>query len=188
MIVSAMVGTVSPPGWGEDRSGTFWVGNRDGLDAFDRRSGTVILHIPVPDLIQVSFFEDRVGRFWITQVNGNGLSLFDRSNHTLTRYSFYARNPPPGNYTGVTGIVEDHQGHLWLGSPGAGLLRFEPENGRFVRYRNRPHDRFVSGGDLSPRRHPGVPVRSDRDPQSRSHVGRTTQRREHEPESSDEPR
>jgi signal transduction histidine kinase/ligand-binding sensor domain-containing protein len=132
---------------GEDRSGSFWVGNRNGLDEFDRRTGTVLLHIPVPDLIQVSFFEDRAGRFWVTQVNGNGLWLFDRSNHTLTPYSFYERNPPPGNYTGVTGIVEDRNGHLWLGSPGVGLLRFEPENSRFVRYRNRPHDSQSIGED-----------------------------------------
>jgi signal transduction histidine kinase/ligand-binding sensor domain-containing protein len=132
---------------GEDRSGSFWVGDRDGLDEFDRRTGTVLLHLPVPDLLQVSFFEDRAGRFWITQVNGNGLWLFDRSKHVLIPYSFYEHNPPPGNYTGVTGIVEDQNGHLWLGSPGVGLLRFEPENGRFVRYRNRPHDPQSIGED-----------------------------------------
>ncbi len=132
---------------GEDRNGSFWVGSRDGLDEFDRRTGTVLLHIPVPDLLQVSFFEDHTGRFWITQTTGNGLALFDRSTHSLTRFSFYKRDPPPANYTGVTGIVEDREGTLWLGSPGVGLLRFEPASGRFVRYRSRPHDPQSIGED-----------------------------------------
>ncbi len=52
-----------------------------------------------------------------------------------------------GNYTGVTGMVEDRAGHLWLGSPGMGLLRFEPANGQFFRYRNRPHDPQSIGED-----------------------------------------
>jgi ligand-binding sensor domain-containing protein/signal transduction histidine kinase len=132
---------------GEDRNGSFWVGSRDGLDEFDRRTGTVLLHIPVPDLLQVSFFEDHAGRFWITQVTGSGLALYDRSTHTLTRFSFYERDPPPGNYTGVTGIVEDREGNLWLGSPGMGLLRFEPASRRFIRYRSRPHDSQSIGED-----------------------------------------
>jgi ligand-binding sensor domain-containing protein/signal transduction histidine kinase len=132
---------------GEDRRGSFWVGSRDGLDQFDRATGTVLLHIPVPDRLQVSFFEDQAGEFWITQWTGNGLALFDRTTHILSRFSFYERDPPPGSYTGVTGIAEDREGKLWLGSPGMGLLRFEPASGRFFRYRNRPHDPQSIGED-----------------------------------------
>ena len=79
------------------------VGSGNGLDQFDRQTGTVTLHIPVPDRLHVGLFEDRAGHFWITQETGSGLSLYDKSTNTLTRYSFYPHDPPSGGVTGVRG-------------------------------------------------------------------------------------
>ncbi len=67
------------------------------------QTGTVTLHIPVPDRLQVAFFEDRAGHFWITQSTGSGLALYDKLTNTLTRYSFYPQDPPPGGVTGRRG-------------------------------------------------------------------------------------
>jgi signal transduction histidine kinase/ligand-binding sensor domain-containing protein len=132
---------------GEDRNGSFWVGSRDGLDEFNRLTGTVVRHLPVPDRIQVSFFEDAAGEFWITNATGSGLALYDRGSNTLTRYTFQEQEPPPDGYTGVTGMVEDREGKLWIGSPGMGLLQFDRAHRRFIRYRNRPHDLQSIGQD-----------------------------------------
>jgi ligand-binding sensor domain-containing protein/signal transduction histidine kinase len=125
---------------GEDRSGAFWVGTADGLDEFDRTTGKVVLHIPIPDPLQVAFFEDRFGQFWIYHEFGTGLALYDRASNTLTKYSFYQHEPAPDADTGVRGMIEDRNGNLWLGSPGMGLLQFDRGNRQFIRYRNHPGD------------------------------------------------
>jgi signal transduction histidine kinase/ligand-binding sensor domain-containing protein len=125
---------------GEDRNGDFWVGTADGLDKFDRAAGKVLLHLPIPDPSQVGFFEDRFGVFWIYHEFGTGLAIYDRASNTLTKYSFYRDEPSADAQTGVTGMIEDGRGNLWLGSPGMGLLQFDRDKRRFVRYRNRPAD------------------------------------------------
>jgi len=132
---------------GEDRNGDFWVGTADGLDKFDRATGKVLLHIPMPDPIQVAFFEDRFGQFWIYHEFGAGLALYDRASNTLTKYSFYRQEPSPDAMTGVTGMIEDGNGNLWLGSPGMGLLQFDRDSRRFIRYRNHPADPHSIGED-----------------------------------------
>ncbi len=125
---------------GEDRNGDFWVGTVDGLDKFDRATGKVLLHIPIPDPIQVAFFEDRFGQFWIYHEFGTGLAVYDRASNTLTKYCFYRQEPSPDADTGVKGMIEDRSGNVWLGSPGMGLLQFDRDNRRFIRYRNHPGD------------------------------------------------
>ena len=132
---------------GEDRSGFLWVGTADGLDQFDPATGAVRLHIPIPDAVQISFFEDRSGQFWIVHASGTGLALFDRISNTVTRYSFYEHEPSPDALTGVMGIVEDQHGVLWVGSPGIGLLQFDREHRRFIHFRNRPQDPYSIGED-----------------------------------------
>jgi signal transduction histidine kinase/ligand-binding sensor domain-containing protein len=131
----------------EDRNGDFWVGTADGLDKFDRATGKVLLHIPIPDPIQVAFFEDRFGQFWIYHEFGAGLAIYDRASNTLTKYSFYRQEPSPDAMTGVTGMIEDRNGNLWLGSPGMGLLQFDRDTHRFIRYRNHPGDPQSIGED-----------------------------------------
>jgi signal transduction histidine kinase/ligand-binding sensor domain-containing protein len=132
---------------GEDRNGDFWVGTADGLDKFDRATGKVLLHIPVPDPIQVAFFEDRFGLFWIYHEFGTGLAIYDRASNTLTKYSFYRQEPSPDAMTGVTGMIEDRNGNLWLGSPGVGLLQFDRNKHRFIRYPNRAGDQHSIAED-----------------------------------------
>ena len=125
---------------GEDKMGTFWVGTSQGLDAFDRKTGKVTLHIPLPESVQISFYEDHLGVFWIYYASGNGLAVFDRKTKKLTRYSFYDHESSSSALTGVMGILEDREGNLWLGSPGVGLLEFDREQRRFIHYKNDPSD------------------------------------------------
>src|SRR5712675_1611843 len=122
---------------GEDREGGFWVATSEGLDSFDRRTGKVTLHIPLYEpSYPFSFYEDRFGVFWIYHVSAYPLSVFDRKAHTLTHFSFHEENSPGLALTGITGMLEDQNGALWLSSNGAGLLKFDREHRRFIRYRN----------------------------------------------------
>jgi len=131
---------------GEDRNGDFWVGTADGLDKFERSTGKVLLHIPMPDS-QVAFFEDRFGQFWIYHNLGTGLALYDRASNTLTQYSFYPQKPSADADTGVSDMIEDRNGNLWLGTRGMGLLQFDLDKHRFIRFRNHPGDPHSIGED-----------------------------------------
>ena len=125
---------------GEDSRGRLWVGTRLGLSEFDAQSGKVVRQLDVPDPVQVSLFEDRAGRYWITQASGNGLALYDPDTNTVTPYSFYERDPEAAALTGVMGIAEDADGNLWLGSPERGLLQLNRDRTRFLRYGYQPQD------------------------------------------------
>ncbi|MCU1235764.1 MAG: Two component sensor histidine kinase [Candidatus Solibacter sp.] len=124
---------------GEDKGGRFWVANAEGLDEFERRTGKVTLHIPLHEPSSgLSFYEDRFGVFWIPHVSGNELAVFDRKTNTLTPYSLHEEESPSTSLTGVTAMLEDKDGTLWLGTHGAGLLKFDRDHRRFIRYRNNP--------------------------------------------------
>ena len=124
---------------GEDSRGRFWVGTALGLLEFDRSRGKVMRFISMPDT-RVRLFEDREGRYWITQPSGHGLSLFDPETNTVTPYFLYNPDPDPGALTGVEDIAEDADGNLWLGSLGVGLLRLNRERTRFYHYAYQPQD------------------------------------------------
>jgi ligand-binding sensor domain-containing protein len=126
---------------GEDKEGTFWVATSEGLDSFDRGTGKVGLHIPVHEAsFPFSFYEDRFGVFWIYHVSGNPLAVFDRKTNTLTEFSFREENLPRDALTGIAGMLEDQSGTLWLATNGAGLLKFDREHKRFIRYCNSLND------------------------------------------------
>jgi signal transduction histidine kinase/ligand-binding sensor domain-containing protein len=126
---------------GEDKEGIFWVATSEGLDSFDRNIGKVTLHIPVHEAsFPFSFYEDRFGVFWIYHVSGNPLAVFDRKTNTLTEFSFREENSTGDALTGIAGMLEDQNGTLWLATNGAGLLKFDREHRRFIRYRNSLND------------------------------------------------
>lgn len=123
---------------GEDREGTFWVATREGLDAFDRERARTTEHVPLFESRDFSFFEDREGVFWILYASGNGLAVLDRKIHRLTRYSFGRDDLPTHPLTGVSSMLQDRDGNLWIGTFSDGLLRFDREHRTFIRYRNDP--------------------------------------------------
>jgi len=126
---------------GVDKEGTFWVATSEGLDSFDRSTGKVRLHIPVHEpSFPFSFYEDRFGVFWIYHVSGNPLAVFDRRTNILTEFSFREENSTGDALTGIAGMLEDQNGILWLATNGAGLLKFDRDHKRFVRYRNSLND------------------------------------------------
>lgn len=133
---------------GEDREGRFWVSSIDGMDEFDRSSGTVLRHIPLREpSSSFAFFEDRFGIFWIYRTSGNPLAIFDPKSNNLTEFSFHKNGRTGSTPTSVTAMIEDGKGTLWLGTIGAGLLKFDREHKRFIRYRNNVADVESIGED-----------------------------------------
>jgi ligand-binding sensor domain-containing protein/signal transduction histidine kinase len=123
---------------GEDRSGAFWVASAAGLDQFDRKSARVALHVPLLGRDNYKFYEDREGTFWIFHEAGNGLAILDRRTRRLVRYSFASKDSPGLAQTGVSSMLEDRNGTLWMGTLSNGILKFDRARQRFIRYRNDP--------------------------------------------------
>jgi PAS domain S-box-containing protein len=125
----------------EDKEGRFWLVSAGHLDEFDRRTGKVTRHIPIPGAaLGFGLYEDRFGVFWIFHDAPNPLSVFDPNTNTLTNYSFRELEPSATAVTVVMAMTEDRNGTLWLATHGAGLLKFDREHQRFIRYRNEPSD------------------------------------------------
>jgi ligand-binding sensor domain-containing protein/signal transduction histidine kinase len=167
---------------GEDKAGSLWIASSEGLDEFDRRAGKVKRHIVLPDVqsshpdegLQVGFFEDHFGKFWIFHGSPNPLAVFDKNNNTLTRYAFPEREP---TVTRVQAMLEDRNGALWIATHGLGLLKLDRGQGRFIRYGNvatdpesLPQDKlddlfadregniWVAPGRVAPALHPAHPA------------------------------
>jgi len=98
-----------------DRDGTLWVATGEGIDAFDPGTDRVALHVPLREAREISVYEDRAGVFWIIHASGNGLAVLDRKSQTLTQYSFAQTPVSSETLTGVSSILEDADGQLWLG-------------------------------------------------------------------------
>lgn len=134
----------------QDRAGTLWIASSAGLEAIDRKRGRVIARVPLREPREIGFVEDRAGLFWIHHAGGSGLSSFDVSNRTLTRYRFVDGAGQPMARFGIFTALRDRDGGVWLGTGGAGLLHLDAGRQRFVRYRNNSGDpQSLSGDDIS---------------------------------------
>jgi len=112
----------------KDDPNIFWVPTQGGgLDRFDKTSGvsTHYQNDPAnPNSIGANLvfdvLEDRAGNFWVA-TGGGGLNRFDKHTGVFERFT-----PENGFPTAeVRTILEDEQGHLWLGSD-VGLIKFNP--------------------------------------------------------------
>lgn len=97
-----------------------------------------------------SIYEDRSGNLWIGVYNGGLNKLIFRESRGLEReaqefphYKAIANNPDSLSHNHVNAIVEDLDGHLWVGTDGGGLNKIIPGQEEtpslhFSHYRARP--------------------------------------------------
>jgi ligand-binding sensor domain-containing protein/signal transduction histidine kinase len=137
----ATIGDNDVKSTGEDRQGRFWVSTSQSLDEFDRGTGKVVRHIATPNSgVGTRFHEDRFGVFWIFYGDDGTPGMLDRESGQMTRFQF---NPDPLQNrmrNRVYTMLEDHNGNMWFGSAYNGVLEFDREHRRFVRYGNRLGD------------------------------------------------
>jgi signal transduction histidine kinase/ligand-binding sensor domain-containing protein len=109
----------------EDRSGTLWIGIRDGglMRVRDGHATHLTTKDGLADDSVHTFFEDRRGTLWIGTVR-NGMTRI--SDGRLTSWS--TRDGLAANH--VKAFYEDASGTLWIGTHGGGLSRFK--DGRFA--------------------------------------------------------
>lgn len=127
----------------EDSSGVLWVGTANGLARFDPVGERLIFYSDTPvgstgirqDAVQ-AIWEDSRGELWLGTVN-SGLLLLDQDRKTHTRFQFDMGDATSISSDSVNAIYEDPWGVLWVGTD-AGLNRFNPVAGRFIRYQHDP--------------------------------------------------
>ena len=126
---------------GEDHEGRFWIATSASLEEFDRGTGRVKRHIRVPEARSgFIFHRDHFGILWICHGSPSALTAFDPRANTLTPYALPEGKPPNHGVTRITAILEDRNGGLWLATHGAGLLKYDRDHRRFIRYGNDPND------------------------------------------------
>ena len=120
-----------------DTQGGLWIGTASrGMDYFDGRHFT---HFPanpgsqggLPDSHASPVLLDGRGMLWMTTVSW-GLARFDTRAQKFTTYLLDANQPGNQAANWTTDIYSDGS-TIWVGST-KGLLRFDPESGRFTRH------------------------------------------------------
>ena len=147
----------------EDRAGTLWIGTGEvwgaqtipgggGLNRFDRKTEkfTRYMHDPknpqsLVDNRVRAICEDSHGNFWVGTA-GDGLHLMDRARGTFQRLAYDPKHPEklsrpalnlspgPGADDHITFIREDAIGSIWIGTMGAGIIRYDPNSQKIVPY------------------------------------------------------
>ncbi len=126
----------------QDKAGLIWIATGDGLVRFDgyrfrpqerksanpvrRNLGWIRALLPARD-----------GRLWIgTHIDG--LAVYDPASEQV--YDFGLDNKPrpddaPAPLPTIRALAEDLDGHIWVGSLGGGLARFDVTDQSFTRFR-----------------------------------------------------
>jgi ligand-binding sensor domain-containing protein/signal transduction histidine kinase len=137
----------------ETRDGTLWVASNPGLESFDARTGRVtrrvILRAPSGkalhlDGAKVTLLEDHAGILWtkIPARQESGLVSYDPGTGVQSVYVFGSGFDIPPE------LIEDEDQALWFGQWQVGIIRFDRDRKRAIRYSHNVGDPYsaTAGG------------------------------------------
>ena len=122
------------------RNSKLWLGGGPGLICRDTRTQSFTHHRfgerPTDDQYVWwsgvrGMTEDRDGIIWIGTLNG--LARYDPNAKIFTEYRYHPGNVGNLPEHGLSAILEDSAGVIWIGSNGNGLYRYDPKAERFNR-------------------------------------------------------
>lgn len=136
----------------EDSKGKIWVGTNNGLNVLDKNNHILKKYFYSPfDRNTVSnnriwsINEDRKGIIWVgTQ---NGLNGIDFSKNKITRFQ-YSSNKKSIPFNLIKYVYPDKDGLLWLGTWGAGMIRFDPSTMNSKIYQHQLNDKYSISDDV----------------------------------------
>lgn len=138
----------------EGKDGSFWVATTASIDVFNRQTGTVVQHFPLPTMTEaeralsdMTLYEDHEGVIWVAFNFGSGLATIDRNNNRLTYYSLGEIGSGKASLPGIRTIYEDEDHTIWLGTASNGILKLDSSRRQFVNYRNNPNDPYSISSD-----------------------------------------
>lgn len=130
----------------EDRDGRIWIGSREGLYRYDKKSKSFTPFVSKPfndDSISSdavwTVVCDRDGKIWIG--TAAGLDVFDPG---TSSFSHFRHDPDQPNSLGkglVYAVLQDKDGEIWVGTSEGGLSRLIADDGTFKTYVHDPADK-----------------------------------------------
>lgn len=139
-----------------DHQGTLWVGTRAGInrylpacDCFKQYNAADAAPNTVPGGSVNWITEDRNNRLWVADHYG-GLYRYDRAGDRFERFLYRPEDPVNLSGDPVQVLLCDQEGWIWAGTgetsvsaaTGGGLIRFNPETGKAIRYLHDPEDEY----------------------------------------------
>jgi diguanylate cyclase (GGDEF)-like protein len=118
----------------EDDDGRIWVATTNGVNVLDANTNKFTRYTATshPNTLNGNdatlVFKDGNGTMWVA--TEKGLNRYRASDGTFTQHNYFSENS--NDEIGITAIVEDITGALWLGSNQKGLMRFDPETAKYT--------------------------------------------------------
>jgi ligand-binding sensor domain-containing protein len=124
----------------EDRQGTLWLMNGEGMpNHFDRSKSVFVPYKLDPkDTNGIthkdirSIHEDKRGSIWFAS-RGSGVHRYNRKTGRFTRYGYDPNDPQSISHNVVHLVYEDQQENLWFGTAG-GLSQWDRSRDEFINY------------------------------------------------------
>jgi len=105
-------------------------------------------HLSVNDGLSQStgrdILQDNKGFIWIA--TQDGLNKYDGQHLTVYKHHSDDTNTVADNF--ILCLYEDHRGHLWIGTNGAGISCFDPEKNHFRHFRHDPSNPHTLSNNL----------------------------------------
>ena len=131
----------------QDPRGFLWIATQDGLNRYDGLQVEVFVHDPddpnsLADNLLTGLLQDRDQRLWILCQAPGLLTHYDPVTERFERFGHDPDDPESLLPFAINNraVLDDGQGHLWLGTVGGGLQRLDQATGRVTRLLPDPLD------------------------------------------------
>jgi ligand-binding sensor domain-containing protein/signal transduction histidine kinase len=122
----------------KDRRGFMWFGTEDGLNRYDGRYFVSFKYVHnqkncISGNIISDLYEDQEGILWIATQDG-GMTRYDyrlSASRQFKQFRHNIHNTKGIPENGITKIIQDNSGHLWLGTSGSYAVRFNKRTEKF---------------------------------------------------------
>ncbi|MDU2122295.1 MAG: two-component regulator propeller domain-containing protein [Clostridium celatum] len=121
-----------------DKEGVLWIGTRDGICTFDRKSkftsyNDILEQNGIYEKTVSSIYEDSEGIMWFGLGNDGGLVKYNKETGEIINYLYNDEDINSISYNNIRSIDEDSAGNIWIGTQ-SGLNKLNKETGKFTVY------------------------------------------------------
>jgi signal transduction histidine kinase/DNA-binding response OmpR family regulator/ligand-binding sensor domain-containing protein len=124
----------------EDDEGVLWLGAAGGLVKFDIKTKTFTsyIHDPQNPLSQVvlSICDNGRGELWLA--SNFGIDVFNKRTKTFSTYIHDPKDPASLSRNGITSILLDRSGSIWISTDMLGVNKFDLPDLSFKKYVYKP--------------------------------------------------